>query len=255
MWVGSNMCSSVAEHVFGVKECWLYAGTLAPCCCASAIERCPAGPPPPDGHRQRDAGLVLRRRRHRDHRPGGGRARWPSLSEGATVIDVGGMTARPGVVLSAADEIARVLPVLEGIRAAGCEAVISVDTYRADVAAAALDAGADMINDHTGLTDASTGGGRRRARRRAGRHAPGARAEAGAGRPLRDRRRPRSPRFLSQRAELAVDAGIDRDGARARSRARASASRPPPTWPACARCRELLAARLSRCCWPARTRR
>ena len=75
------------------------------------------------------------------------------VSEGATVIDVGGMTARPGVELSAADEMARVLPVLEGIRAAGCEAVVSVDTYRADVAAAALEAGADMINDHTGLTD------------------------------------------------------------------------------------------------------
>ena len=66
------------------------------------------------------------------------------------MIDVGGMTARPGVVLSAADERARVLPVLEGIRAAGCEAVVSVDTYRADVAAAALEAGADMINGHPG---------------------------------------------------------------------------------------------------------
>ena len=70
------------------------------------------------------------------------------------MIDVGGMTAQPGVVLSAEDEeIARVLPVLAGIRAAGCEAVISVDTYRADVAAAALEAGADLINDHTGLSD------------------------------------------------------------------------------------------------------
>jgi dihydropteroate synthase len=73
---------------------------------------------------------------------------------GASVIDVGGMTARPGVVLSPADELARVLPVLDGIRAAGCDAIVSVDTYRAEVAAAVLDAGADLINDHTGLTDA-----------------------------------------------------------------------------------------------------
>ncbi len=73
---------------------------------------------------------------------------------GASVIDVGGMTARPGMVLSPAEELARVLPVLEGIRAAGCEAIVSVDTYRTEVAAAVLDAGADMINDHTGLTDA-----------------------------------------------------------------------------------------------------
>ena len=72
---------------------------------------------------------------------------------GASVIDVGGMTARPGVVLTPAQEAARVLPVIEGIRAAGCEAVVSVDTYRAEVAAAVLDAGADLINDHTGLSD------------------------------------------------------------------------------------------------------
>jgi dihydropteroate synthase len=72
---------------------------------------------------------------------------------GASVIDVGGMTAQPGVVLTPAQEAARVLPVIEGIRAAGCEAVVSVDTYRAQVAAAVLDGGADLINDHTGLSD------------------------------------------------------------------------------------------------------
>ncbi len=75
------------------------------------------------------------------------------VEAGATVIDVGGMTARPGAVLSEAREIDRVLPVIEGIRAAGCDSVISVDTYRAQVAAAALDAGADLVNDHTGLSD------------------------------------------------------------------------------------------------------
>jgi dihydropteroate synthase len=75
------------------------------------------------------------------------------VGAGATVIDVGGMTARPGVVLSEQQEAERVVPVIEGVRAAGCDAVVSVDTYRAGVAAAALDAGADLINDHTGLSD------------------------------------------------------------------------------------------------------
>ena len=74
-------------------------------------------------------------------------------AQGAGLIDVGGMTAQPGPVLPAAAELDRVLPVIHGIRAAGCDAVISVDTYRAEVAAAVLDAGADVINDHTGLTD------------------------------------------------------------------------------------------------------
>ena len=75
------------------------------------------------------------------------------VEHGATVIDVGGMTAQPGLVLSPEAELGRVLPVLAGIRGAGCDVVVSVDTYRADVAAAVLDAGADLINDHTGLTD------------------------------------------------------------------------------------------------------
>ena len=131
------------------------------------------------------------------------------VSEGATVIDVGGMTARPGVELSSADEMARVLPVLEGIRAAGCEAVVSVDTYRAGVAAAALEAGADMINDHTGLTDgdlaaavAEHGGGL------VVTHLGLAPKQVQAGRYDIDPAEIGS--FLSQRAELAVDAGIDR---------------------------------------------
>ncbi|MDX6522175.1 MAG: dihydropteroate synthase [Gaiellales bacterium] len=75
------------------------------------------------------------------------------VEAGASVIDVGGMTARPGLVLSERDELARVLPVIAGVREAGCQAVVSVDTYRAEVAAAVLDAGADLINDHTGLSD------------------------------------------------------------------------------------------------------
>jgi dihydropteroate synthase len=73
-------------------------------------------------------------------------------ASGATVVDVGGMTAQPGAPVSVDVEAARVVPVIEGIRAAS-DVVISVDTYRAQVAAAALAAGADMVNDHTGLSD------------------------------------------------------------------------------------------------------
>jgi dihydropteroate synthase len=71
---------------------------------------------------------------------------------GAGIIDVGGMTAQPGRVLSQADEIARVEPVVSALRAA-LDLPISIDTYRAGVAAAALRAGADIVNDHTGLSD------------------------------------------------------------------------------------------------------
>ncbi len=71
---------------------------------------------------------------------------------GGAIVDVGGMTAQPGAVLSVDEEASRVVPVVEGLRARG-DGVISVDTYRAGVAAAALDAGADLVNDHTGLSD------------------------------------------------------------------------------------------------------
>src|SRR5262245_6979894 len=75
------------------------------------------------------------------------------LPAGAAMFDAGGMPAQPGDVLGRHDGIARVLPAIAGIRAAVPDAVISVDTYRAPVAAAALDAGADLVNDHTGLSD------------------------------------------------------------------------------------------------------
>jgi dihydropteroate synthase len=62
------------------------------------------------------------------------------------------MTAQPGPVLSQGEEIARVEPVVLGLRSQ-LEVPISVDTYRAGVADAALRAGADLVNDHTGLSD------------------------------------------------------------------------------------------------------
>lgn len=73
-------------------------------------------------------------------------------AQGAAVIDVGGESTRPGSApVSAELEAARVLPVIEGLRAAGLEQPISIDTSKAVVARAALDAGATMVNDVTAL--------------------------------------------------------------------------------------------------------
>jgi dihydropteroate synthase len=71
---------------------------------------------------------------------------------GAGIIDVGGMTAQPGRVLSVDEEIGRVEPVVRALRRE-LDLPISIDTYRAGVADVALGAGADLVNDHTGLSD------------------------------------------------------------------------------------------------------
>ncbi|MGH8999337.1 MAG: dihydropteroate synthase [Acidimicrobiia bacterium] len=76
------------------------------------------------------------------------------LDGGADLLDVGGesgVTNRPAI--SAEEEIARVLPLVRELVAAG--AVVSVDTWKAPVAAAALDAGAHIVNDVSGLADPS----------------------------------------------------------------------------------------------------
>ena len=73
------------------------------------------------------------------------------LAAGADVIDIGGESTRPGhQPISVAEEIDRVIPFIERIRPLS-SALISVDTSKAEVAAAALDAGADIINDVWGL--------------------------------------------------------------------------------------------------------
>ncbi len=71
------------------------------------------------------------------------------VSAGADVIDVGGESTRPqhATPVSAADEAARILPVVAALRAALPATPLSVDTVKADVAAAALDSGAAIIND------------------------------------------------------------------------------------------------------------
>ncbi|MDB4673844.1 dihydropteroate synthase [Verrucomicrobiales bacterium] len=76
------------------------------------------------------------------------------VGEGADVLDVGGESTRPGAApVSEADERERVLPVIEGLRAAlGDHVLISIDTMKAGVAHAALEAGADIVNDVTALT-------------------------------------------------------------------------------------------------------
>ncbi|MDZ7746300.1 MAG: dihydropteroate synthase [Halobacteriales archaeon] len=72
--------------------------------------------------------------------------------EGADIIDIGGESTRPGAEpVPVEEEIDRLVPVIE--RISDLDALISVDTRRAETARAALDAGADMINDVSGLAD------------------------------------------------------------------------------------------------------
>ncbi len=74
------------------------------------------------------------------------------ITAGVDVIDVGGESTRPGAApVGTAEEIDRVVPVIEAI--ADLDAMISVDTRKAAVARAALNAGADIINDVSGLSD------------------------------------------------------------------------------------------------------
>lgn len=69
-------------------------------------------------------------------------------SEGATILDIGGMSTRPGAKeISANEEISRVVPVIEAIHATFPDAIISVDTCKAIVAEESIKAGATMVND------------------------------------------------------------------------------------------------------------
>ncbi len=73
------------------------------------------------------------------------------VADGADILDIGGESTRPGSEpISAAEELARILPVITAVRQT-VDIPISVDTYRAEVARAALDAGADWVNDIWGL--------------------------------------------------------------------------------------------------------
>lgn len=74
-----------------------------------------------------------------------------AVGEGAAILDIGGESTRPGAVpVSPLEEQARVLPVIEALRGR-TEALISVDTYRAETARLAVGAGAHIVNDVFGL--------------------------------------------------------------------------------------------------------
>jgi len=79
-------------------------------------------------------------------------------SDGADILDIGGESTRPGAkvglkdaAVSAQDEIERVLPVIAGVKRIKPEAIVSVDTYKARVAKAAVESGAEIVNDVSGL--------------------------------------------------------------------------------------------------------
>lgn len=80
------------------------------------------------------------------------------LDEGADIIDIGGESTRPGSrvgaenpAVSFEEELRRVLPVIGGVKKVRPSAIISVDTYKAQVARGAIQAGAEIVNDVSGL--------------------------------------------------------------------------------------------------------
>jgi dihydropteroate synthase len=74
------------------------------------------------------------------------------VEEGADILDIGGESTRPGAeAVSSGEELRRVLPVLKRLRAQ-CAVLLSIDTQKASVAERCLQAGADWINDVSGLT-------------------------------------------------------------------------------------------------------
>ena len=74
------------------------------------------------------------------------------VSEGANIIDVGGESSRPGAVpLSIEDELGRVIPIIKSIREKSTDILISIDTYKSEVANEALKSGANIVNDISGL--------------------------------------------------------------------------------------------------------
>src|SRR3984885_6850079 len=74
------------------------------------------------------------------------------LQEGADILDIGGESTRPNATpLSAEDEQTRIIPAIEAILKAQPNAVLSVDTFHATTARRAIEAGAEIVNDVSGL--------------------------------------------------------------------------------------------------------
>lgn len=72
------------------------------------------------------------------------------VDEGAAIVDIGGVKAAPGTVVTADEEASRVLDLVERVRERHPDVVVSVDTYRAEVGDAVCRAGADLLNDAWG---------------------------------------------------------------------------------------------------------
>jgi dihydropteroate synthase len=70
-----------------------------------------------------------------------------AVADGAAIIDIGGVKAGPGASVDAAEEIRRTVPTIAAVRERFPDVVISIDTWRAEVAREAIAAGADLIND------------------------------------------------------------------------------------------------------------
>ena len=80
------------------------------------------------------------------------------LNDGADIVDVGGESTRPGYTpVSIEEEKRRVIPVINGIKLAKPESIVSVDTMKSEVAEEALSCGAEIINDVSGMADKRMG--------------------------------------------------------------------------------------------------
>lgn len=135
------------------------------------------------------------------------------LDEGADIVDIGGIKAAPGGAIDAAEELARVLPVVEGARDRHPDAVISVDTWRAEVADVVCRAGADVINDAWGGVDPALAA--RVAQHGAGLVCTHAGRQTPRTRPHRvwyDDVVGETTAYLVDLAQAALDAGVRRDG-------------------------------------------
>lgn len=73
------------------------------------------------------------------------------ISDGADIIDIGGCSTRPNnAIATENEEMERVIPILKAVRKAFPKALVSIDTFRKNVAAACVDEGSDLINDISG---------------------------------------------------------------------------------------------------------
>jgi dihydropteroate synthase len=136
-----------------------------------------------------------------------------AVADGAGILDIGGVTAGPGEDVTTAEEIRRVAGLVAAIRAQHPSVVISVDTWRAEVGAAAARAGADLLNDAWGGADPDLA-------RVAAAHGLGLVCSHAGG--LTPRTRPHRPAYadvvaevrgyVTAAAERAVAAGVRPDG-------------------------------------------